>query len=38
MATFLYVYTNRRAAQLLGCDEELLWNLPDQLEAEDEKL
>ena len=31
-------FTIRRAAQILGRDEELLWDLSDQLEPEDGKL
>ena len=30
-----HVYTIRRTAQILGRDEELLWDLSDQLEPED---
>ena len=33
-----YVFTIRRAAQILGRDEDLLWDLSDQLEPEDGKL
>lgn len=29
------MFTIRRAAQILGRDEALLWNLSDQLEPED---
>ena len=35
MAAITHVFTIRRAAQILGRDEELLWNLSDQLEPED---
>jgi hypothetical protein len=35
MAAISYVFTIRRAAQILGRDEELLWDLSDQLEPED---
>ena len=35
MAAITHVFTNRRAAQILGRDEELLWDLSDQLEPED---
>lgn len=35
MAATSHVYTIRRAAQILGRDEELLWDLSDQLEPED---
>ena len=35
MAAISHVYTIRRAAQILGRDEELLWDLSDQLEPED---
>jgi hypothetical protein len=38
MAAISYVFTIRRAAQILGRDEELLWDLSDQLEPEDGKL
>ena len=38
MATVSYVYTIRRAAQILGRDEDLLWALSDQLEPEDGKI
>jgi hypothetical protein len=38
MAAISHVFTIRRAAQILGRDEELLWDLADQLEAEDGKL
>ncbi len=30
-----HVFTLPRAAQILGCDEERLWDLSDQLEPED---
>jgi hypothetical protein len=35
MAPISYVFTIRRAAQILGRDEELLWDLSDQLDPED---
>lgn len=35
MAAISYVYTIRKAAEILGRTEELLWNLSDQLEPED---
>lgn len=35
MAAVSHVFTIRRAAQLLGRDEDLLWSLSDQLEPED---
>lgn len=35
MAAISHVFTIRRAAQILGQDEDLLWNLADQLEPED---
>ena len=38
MAAISYVFTIRRAAQILGRDEELLWELSQQLEPEDGKL
>ena len=38
MAAISYVFTIRRAAQILGRDEVLLWDLSDQLEPEDGKL
>jgi hypothetical protein len=38
MAAISYVFTIRRAAQILGRDEELLWDLSEQLEPEDGKL
>ena len=38
MAAISHVFTIRRAAQTLGRDEELLWDLAGQLEAEDGKL
>ncbi|HZQ45099.1 MAG TPA: hypothetical protein VFA99_17745 [Acidobacteriaceae bacterium] len=38
MAAISYVFTIRRAAQILCRDEELLWDLSDQLEPEDGKL
>ena len=33
----LHVFTIQRAAQILGRDEDLLWELSDQLEPEDGK-
>ena len=38
MAATSHVFTIRRAAQILGRDEDLLWDLADQLEPEDGKL
>ena len=38
MAAIFYVFTIRRAAHILGRDEDLLWDLSDQLEPEDGKL
>jgi hypothetical protein len=38
MAAISYVYTIRRAAKILGRDEDLLWDLSDQLEPEDGKI
>jgi hypothetical protein len=35
MAAITRVYTIRRVAQMLRRDEELIWNLSDQLEPED---
>ncbi|MGE3371457.1 MAG: hypothetical protein AB7I79_22135 [Rhizobiaceae bacterium] len=35
MAAIAHVFTIRRVAQILGRDEDLLWNLSDQLEPED---
>ena len=35
MAAISFVFTIRRAAQMLGRDENLLWDLLDQLEPED---
>jgi hypothetical protein len=35
MAATSYAFTIRRAAEILGRDEELLWSLSDQLEPED---
>ena len=35
MAAISHAFTIRRAAQILGRDEELLWDLSDQLEPED---
>src|SRR5262249_16323584 len=38
MAAISHVFTIRRAAQILGRDGDLLWELSDQLEPEDGKL
>src|SRR5215831_13842008 len=38
MAAISHVFTIGRAAQILGRDEDLLWELSDQLEPEDGKL
>lgn len=38
MAAIAPVFTIRRVAQILGQDEDLLWDLSDQLEPEDGKL
>ena len=38
MAAISHVFAIRRAAQILGRDEELLWDLADQLEVENGKL
>ena len=35
MAAPSHVFTIRRAAEILGRDESLLWDLSDQLEPED---
>ena len=35
MAAIAYAVTIRRAAQILGRDEDLLWELMDNLEPED---
>ena len=35
MAAIASVFTIRRAAQILGRDEEVLWDLMDNLEPED---
>lgn len=35
MAAITHVITIRRAAQILDCDEELLWHLSGQLTPED---
>jgi hypothetical protein len=35
MAAISYVFTIRRAAQILGREEDLLWDLMDNLEPED---
>lgn len=38
MAAIAHVFMIRRVAQILGQDEDLLWDLSDQLEPEDGKL
>lgn len=38
MAAISQVFTIRRVAQILGRDEDSLWELSDQLEPEDGKL
>ena len=38
MPAISHVFTIRRAAQILGRDEEFLWDLADQLGPEDGKL
>jgi hypothetical protein len=38
MAAITHAFTIRRAAEVLGRDEQLLWDLSDQLEPEDGKL
>jgi hypothetical protein len=35
MAAITHVFTIRRAADILGRDEQLLWDLSDQLEPKD---
>jgi hypothetical protein len=35
MAAVSHIFTIRRAAQILGRDEGLLWDMSDQLEPED---
>ncbi len=35
MAAISHVFTIKRAARILGCKEDLLWDLSDQLEPED---
>lgn len=35
MAAIAHVFTIQRVAQILGRDEDLLWDLSDQLEPED---
>jgi hypothetical protein len=35
MAAIAHVFTIRRLAQILGRDEDLLWDLSDHLEPED---
>ena len=35
MAAIAHVFTIRRVAQILGRDEDLLWDQSDQLEPED---
>lgn len=38
MAAITRVFTIRRAAEILSRDEDLLWNISDQLDPEDGKL
>jgi hypothetical protein len=38
MAAISRVFTIRRAAQILGRDEDVLWKVSDQLEPEDGKI
>ena len=38
MAAITRVFTIRRAAEILGRDEDLLWDLSDQLDPEDGRL
>ena len=38
MAAISHVFTIRRAAQILGRDEDVLWKVSDQLEPEDGKI
>ncbi|WP_292244126.1 hypothetical protein [Mesorhizobium sp.] len=38
MVAIAHVFMIRRVAQILGQDEDLLWDLSDQLEPEDGKL
>lgn len=35
MAAISHVFTIKRAARILDCEEDLLWELSDQLEPED---
>ena len=35
MSAIAFVFTIRRAAEMLGADEDLLWQLSDDLEPED---
>jgi hypothetical protein len=35
VAAISFIFTIRRAALTLGCDEDLLWDLMDNLEPED---
>jgi hypothetical protein len=35
MPAIAFVFTIRRAAEMLGADEDLLWQLSDDLEPED---
>lgn len=35
MAATSHVFTIKRAARILGCEEDLLWYLSDQLDPED---
>lgn len=38
MAAITHVFTIRRAAEILGRDEDLLWDISDQLDPKDGKL
>jgi hypothetical protein len=38
LAAITRVFTIRRAAEILGRDEDLLWDISDQLDPEDGKL
>lgn len=38
MAAISHVFTIRRTTEILGRDQDLLWDLSDQLEPEDGKL
>ena len=35
MAAISHVFTIKQAAHILGCEEDLIWDLSDQLEPED---